>query len=261
MSTSPAKATERNRDELDGHVCVPPANHTCDGQQGAGINHHARKAHARQQCATVPNILGTTQPGVAQSATESSASFGASAGEPPTVRRSALTASGRARKATADGCVDFTPPDNGRGEARAVGFRCSGAYAMILLCKLLLGSCLCGVLATRGQAQDGQGQAGLHHHPPQDQLLHEKFYSTWRMPDNPSASCCNDADCYPAEIKYVDGNIYAKRREDGKYIPIPPEKVERNRDNPDGRNHLCAPPPNVFHQSDTVFCFALGGAT
>jgi hypothetical protein len=53
----------------------------------------------------------------------------------------------------------------------------------------------------------------------------------------------------------------AKRREDGKYIPVPPEKVERNRDNPDGRNHLCAPPPNVFHPSDTVFCFALGGAT
>jgi hypothetical protein len=62
------------------------------------------------------------------------------------------------------------------------------------------------------------------------------------MPDNPSVSCCNQADCYPTEIKYVDGELYAKRREDGKYIPIPPQKVERNRDNPDGRNHLCAPP-------------------
>jgi hypothetical protein len=91
--------------------------------------------------------------------------------------------------------------------------------------------------------------------------LHEKFYSTWHMPDHPNASCCNDADCYPTEIRYVDGNVYAKRREDGKYIPIPPEKVERNRDNPDGRNHLCAPPPNALHPSDTVFCFALGGAT
>ena len=111
------------------------------------------------------------------------------------------------------------------------------------------------------QAQeDGQGHA-MRHHPPQDQLLHEKFYATWHMPDNPSVSCCNEADCYPTEIKYVDGNIYAKRREDGKYIPVPPEKVERNRDNPDGRNHLCAPPPNGLHASDTVFCFALGGAT
>jgi hypothetical protein len=111
------------------------------------------------------------------------------------------------------------------------------------------------------QAQDARSQAGLHRHPPQDQFLHEKFYSTWRMPDNPAVSCCNDADCYPTEIKYVDGNLYAKRREDGKFIAIPPEKVERNRDNPDGRNHLCAPPPNAFHAADTVFCFALGGAT
>jgi hypothetical protein len=99
------------------------------------------------------------------------------------------------------------------------------------------------------------------HHPPQDMALHEKFYSSWHMPDHPATSCCNDADCYPTEIKYVDGNIYAKRREDGKFILVPPEKVERNRDNPDGRNHLCAPPPNFSRTSDMVYCFALGGAT
>src|SRR5256885_15133467 len=92
-----------------------------------------------------------------------------------------------------------------------------------------------------------------HRHPPQDEALHEKFYSSWYMPDDPSKSCCNKADCYPTEIKYVSGNIYARRREDGKYIPIPPQKVERNRDNPDGRNHLCAPPPSSFYPSDTVF--------
>jgi hypothetical protein len=99
------------------------------------------------------------------------------------------------------------------------------------------------------------------HHPAEDQLLHDKFYSTWHMPDHPAASCCNDADCYPTEIKFADGQIYARRREDGKYIFVPPQKVERNRDNPDGRNHLCAPPPNAFHPDDTVFCFALGGGT
>ena len=131
---------------------------------------------------------------------------------------------------------------------------------MTPLCKLLLGICLCCGLVMSVLAQDGQDHTARHH-PPQDQLLHEKFYATWHMPDHPYASCCDDADCYPTEIKYVDGNIYAKRREDGKYIPIPPEKVERNRDNPDGRNHLCAPPPNAFHPSDTVFCFALGGAS
>lgn len=117
---------------------------------------------------------------------------------------------------------------------------------MILLCKLLFWGCICCLLVMEVQAQDGQGRAGTHRHPPQDQPLHEKFYSKWHMPDNPSVSCCNEADCYPTEIKYVDGKIYAKRREDGKYISVPPEKVERNRDNPDGRNHLCAPSPQYL---------------
>jgi hypothetical protein len=128
------------------------------------------------------------------------------------------------------------------------------------LCKLSLGSSICFPLVMPARAQNAEDHAARHH-PLQDKPLHEKFYSTWRMPDHPSTSCCNDADCYPTEIEYVNGNIYAKRREDGKYIFIPSEKVERNRDNPDGRNHLCVPPPNVSHTSETVFCFALGGAT
>ena len=135
-----------------------------------------------------------------------------------------------------------------------------GGCALKLLYKLLLCCCLCCPSPMRVQAEEA-GQTARRHHPPQDQLLHERFYSTWHRPDNPSLSCCNNADCYPTEIKYVDGKIYAKRREDGKYILIPPQQVERNRDNPDGRNHLCAPPPNFSSRSDTVYCFALGGAT
>jgi len=117
---------------------------------------------------------------------------------------------------------------------------------------------LCSVATV--QAQETGHDAAHRQHPPQDQELHEKFYSTWHMPDNPSLSCCNNADCYPTEIKYIDGKIYARRREDGRYILIPPQKVERNRDNPDGRNHLCAPPP-ALSPLDSVYCFALGGAT
>jgi len=74
------------------------------------------------------------------------------------------------------------------------------------LYKFFQGICLCCALIMPVQAQD----AGLHRHPPQDQLLHEKFYSTWHMPDNPTASCCNNADCYPTEIKYVDGHDLRK---------------------------------------------------
>lgn len=126
-------------------------------------------------------------------------------------------------------------------------------------CKLLLTIALSLPSLTEVKAEE-LGQDAHRHHPPQDRLLHEKFYSSWHMPDNPVLSCCNSADCYPTEIRYVDGRIYARRREDGKYILIPSQKVERNRDNPDGRNHLCAPPPSVS-LVDTVYCFALGGAT
>src|SRR5258707_1248103 len=42
--------------------------------------------------------------------------------------------------------------------------------------------------------------------------LPETLYSKWHLPDNPSVSCRNEADCYPTEIKYIGGDIYAKRR-------------------------------------------------
>src|SRR5262249_15947698 len=53
---------------------------------------------------------------------------------------------------------------------------------------------------------------------------------------------------------YRDGVLYAQRREDKKWLRIPPAKVEHNRDNPDGRNKLCAPPHNM-PQGDVVFCW------
>jgi hypothetical protein len=100
-----------------------------------------------------------------------------------------------------------------------------------------------------------------HHHPPADAAIHEQFYSTWMMPDRPGLSCCNRQDCYPTEVRFRDGYWEAKRREDGAYIRVPWEKVEQNRDNPDGRNHVCMPPPDRGVQGREVFCFALGSGT
>ena len=109
-------------------------------------------------------------------------------------------------------------------------------------------------LATYARAQE-------HHagHPAADVPIHEKFYSTWFMPDEPMKSCCNKADCYPTEATFKDGQWFARRREDGKYISVPWKKVERNRDNPDGRNHVCMPAPTASYPPNTVFCFSLGG--
>ena len=68
-------------------------------------------------------------------------------------------------------------------------------------------------------------QAQEHNrHPVRDLALHEKFYSTWHMPDNPTKSCCDMADCYPTEIKIIDGKIYAQRREDSKWSSYQPKK-------------------------------------
>ncbi len=99
-------------------------------------------------------------------------------------------------------------------------------------------------------------------HPVGDLPLHEKFYSSWCMPDQPTKSCCNMADCYPTEVRVQGDMIFARRREDGKWLLVPSHKVERHKDNPDGRNHICAPPPpppTASQVSDTVYCFALGG--
>jgi hypothetical protein len=104
----------------------------------------------------------------------------------------------------------------------------------------------------------GTASAQEHRHPKQDEQLHDVFYSTWMMPDNPNKSCCNKADCYPTEARFKDGQWFAKRREDGKFLRVPALKVEQTRDSPDGRNHLCAPAPHVAFPQDTVFCFKPG---
>jgi hypothetical protein len=100
--------------DLAGHYDPEAALHACakcDGKQEVITNHYPREAHRRRKCATVPNILSMAQRTTAPSVTESLVSSGTTPGEPPSVQRSALSASRPARKATADGYADFKPPD------------------------------------------------------------------------------------------------------------------------------------------------------
>ena len=91
-----------------------------------------------------------------------------------------------------------------------------------------------------------------HRNAPQDQDIHKRFYSTWMMPDNRSSSCCHEKDCSPAESRIEGGNWVARKVDgDGEWIRVPPEKVERDRQSPDGRSHLCSDKP-------IVFCFVPG---
>ncbi len=105
----------------------------------------------------------------------------------------------------------------------------------------------------------GPAFAQTHHHPPQDVGIHNRFYSNWMKPDQPNVSCCSDHDCYPTEARFTNGEWFARRREDGKWLHVPKEKIEVNRDNPDGRNHMCAHPPHWG--SDVPLCFIPGGGT
>ena len=96
-------------------------------------------------------------------------------------------------------------------------------------------------------------RADEHDHPPQDVPIHEQFYSTWMRPDQPNQSCCNRRDCAPATAVRRHGDRWQAER-NGEWLTIPPEKVERHRDSPDGRSHLCA-------IGLSVICFVFGAGT
>ena len=82
-----------------------------------------------------------------------------------------------------------------------------------------------------------------------------RFYESWRMPHNRTASCCSRADCYAVEAHMRAGVWFFKHRETGRMLPVPADRVEQERDNPDGQNHACASPQGM------VYCFIAGGGT
>jgi hypothetical protein len=99
--------------DLTGHYDPEAALHVCakcDGEHGGSTQHYPRKAYRRRVCSTAPNIFGMAQRSAAPSVTENLASSGTTAGELPSVQRSALIASRPASRTTADGYADFKPP-------------------------------------------------------------------------------------------------------------------------------------------------------
>ena len=82
-------------------------------------------------------------------------------------------------------------------------------------------------------------------------------YTDWRRPDV-GGSCCSDADCSTASDFRIKGGRYEVLFQD-RWIAVPPEKVLRNVQNPDGNPHLCAIP--LQDGSVTIFCFLPPSAT
>ena len=101
--------------------------------------------------------------------------------------------------------------------------------------------------------------AQVHHHDGASESV-DRFYSRWMIPPSREASCCNKRDCYATEAHNQNGIWYARRREDGEWVPIPAKLVEQNqvdpRESPDGLTHVCMTPPEASSQK--VFCFTLG---
>ena len=95
-------------------------------------------------------------------------------------------------------------------------------------------------------------------HRPQDMEIHRQFYQDWMQPDHPWASCCHEKDCQPAASKFEDGHWWAKWEEMTTWVQIPDAKVERNRESPDGRSHMCGR-HYEWDTGFTVFCFVRGG--
>jgi hypothetical protein len=80
---------------------------------------------------------------------------------------------------------------------------------------------------------------------------HQGFYSTLNRPDG-KGSCCNLRDCRPSSIRSSNGRYDIKK--DGRWIPVPMEKVIK-RTAPDGGAHICAPPSNNnVYPADEIFC-------
>lgn len=127
---------------------------------------------------------------------------------------------------------------------------------------LLIGI-LVAVQPLRVRADDEHEHSG---HPPQDQAIHEQFYSNWLRPDENlrntdgarQHSCCNKQDCAPVDaVEYKkDGTIWMLRHVDQRWILVPPEKLEHSypdqRQSPDIRAHMCS-------TGVTVYCAVLGG--
>lgn len=91
-----------------------------------------------------------------------------------------------------------------------------------------------------------------HRHPPEHSAIHEKFYKGWARPDNRAYSCCSLEDCAPAQSKMVDGKWFSRFSDNEEWIEIPPQKIETERDSPDGQSHLCKRTSMGLH---SVYCF------
>jgi hypothetical protein len=128
---------------------------------------------------------------------------------------------------------------------------------LVFLTILILGRANPGVLA-RDLGQWSSADPAISH-----------WYKSLMMPDNPTISCCGDADAYYADVFETEGDQYVAvitdTREDaplgrhhveaGTRVIVPNRKLKTDSGNPTGHGVI------FLSSSDTVFCYVAPGGT
>lgn len=76
------------------------------------------------------------------------------------------------------------------------------------------------------------------------------IYHEWKVPANPSVSCCNDKDCRPTRA-YLDNDGFWQAWNGEKWLRVPEGALLPTDHAKDGRSHLCS-------WGDHVYCFTPG---
>lgn len=98
-------------------------------------------------------------------------------------------------------------------------------------------------------AQSGEWNQGHAEH-------HDEFYKNLKQPDN-GWSCCNamtatEGDCRPVRWYKGDDELFYVWLS-GQWKPVPPNKVVKDTESPDGYGHVCA-----HRLTDQIYCFIEG---
>ena len=73
-------------------------------------------------------------------------------------------------------------------------------------------------------------------------------YTDWRQPNNPSVSCCNDADCRPTRA-FIDDDGNWEAWNGTAWLVVPWDRILATDMAHDGRSHLC-------EVNGYIYCFS-----
>jgi hypothetical protein len=96
--------------------------------------------------------------------------------------------------------------------------------SLLRRCRALMSAAVLFALAGSANAEDHS-------------KYHASDYQYWKQPGT-NASCCNDHDCAPVVAEFRNNQWFAKR--DGEWIPIPWERIIRERNPSPEEGHLCS---------------------